>query len=126
MLGIIVFHYEKNYKFSLCTFYSLILGHVVMGDSFNSTLFKQTYQRVFDKDTNGHLKMGFNATLEVKCSKELKLEGCMGCAASLGVKNHAVSDTEMGIGGTCQWKFCNLTPRTTPAFLFEIGAQVGI
>ncbi|VDL75951.1 unnamed protein product [Nippostrongylus brasiliensis] len=39
-------------------------GNVVMGDSFNSSLFKQTYQRVFDKDANGQLKMGFNATME--------------------------------------------------------------
>lgn len=36
-----------------------------MGDSFNSSLFKQTYQRVFEKDGNGFLKMGFNATMEV-------------------------------------------------------------
>lgn len=36
-----------------------------MGDSFNSSLFKQTFQRVFDKDANGFLKMGFNATMEV-------------------------------------------------------------
>lgn len=37
-----------------------------MGDSFNSSLFKQTYQRAFDKDANGQLKMGFNATMEVR------------------------------------------------------------
>lgn len=39
-----------------------------MGDSFNSSLFKQTYQRVFEKDANGNLKMGFNATMEVCCA----------------------------------------------------------
>ncbi|VDM70891.1 unnamed protein product, partial [Strongylus vulgaris] len=38
-------------------------SNVVMGDSFNSSLFKQTYQRAFDKDANGQLKMGFNATM---------------------------------------------------------------
>lgn len=47
-------------------------GHMVMGDSFNSSLFKQTFQRVFAKDQNGQLKMAFNGTLEVKCSRELK------------------------------------------------------
>lgn len=36
-----------------------------MADSFNSSLFKQTYQRVFEKDGSGFLKMGFNATMEV-------------------------------------------------------------
>ena len=47
-------------------------GIVVMGDSFNSTLFKQTFQRAFDKDAQGRLKMGFNATMEVSLfSKKL-------------------------------------------------------
>lgn len=36
-----------------------------MADSFNSVLFKQTFQKVFEKDANGSLKMGFNATMEV-------------------------------------------------------------
>lgn len=36
-----------------------------MGDSFISSLFKQSYQRVFEKDSSGFLKMSFNATLEV-------------------------------------------------------------
>lgn len=43
-----------------------------MGDSFNSSLFKQTFQRVFAKDQKGDYKMAFNGTLEVKCSRELK------------------------------------------------------
>lgn len=43
-------------------------GHMVMGDSFNTSLFKQTFQRVFSKDKKGEFKMGFGATLEVKVS----------------------------------------------------------
>ena len=39
---------------------------MVMGDSFNSSLFKQTFQRVFVKDAKGDFKMAFNATLEVR------------------------------------------------------------
>ena len=41
-------------------------GHMVMGDSFNTSLFKQTFQRVFSKDQKGEFKMAFGATLEVK------------------------------------------------------------
>lgn len=37
-----------------------------MGDSFNTALFKQTFQRVFSKDMRGEFKMAFGATLEVK------------------------------------------------------------
>jgi len=45
---------------------------MVMGDSFNSSLFKQTFQRVLARDHENNLKMAFNATLEVKTSRELK------------------------------------------------------
>jgi protein transport protein SEC23 len=47
-------------------------GHMVMGDSFNSSLFKQTFQRIFARDQKGEFKMAFNGTLEVKTSRELK------------------------------------------------------
>lgn len=43
-------------------------GHIVMGDSFNTSLFKQTFQRVFSKDHSGEFRMAFGATLEVKVS----------------------------------------------------------
>ena len=42
---------------------------MVMGDSFNTALFKQTFQRVFSKDMRGEFKMAFGATLEVKASE---------------------------------------------------------
>ncbi len=44
-------------------------GHMVMGDSFNTSLFKQTFQRVFSKDAKNEFKMAFGATLEVKVGK---------------------------------------------------------
>lgn len=45
---------------------------MVMGDSFNSSLFKQSFQRVLSKDGKNDLKMAFIANLEVKTSRELK------------------------------------------------------
>ena len=39
---------------------------MVMGDSFNTALFKQTFQRMFAKDVRGEFKMAFGGTLEVK------------------------------------------------------------
>jgi len=68
--------------------------------------------------------MGFNATLEVKTSRELKINGAIGPCVSLGVKSSSVSETEMGLGGTCQWKLCTLNPNTTTGILFEIVNQV--
>ncbi|XP_058812177.1 protein transport protein Sec23A isoform X2 [Topomyia yanbarensis] len=98
-------------------------GHMVMGDSFNSSLFKQTYQRVFAVDQKGDLKMAFNGTLEIKCSRELKIEGGIGSCVSLNVKNGAVADSEIGMGGTAQWKLCTMTPNSTMAFFFEVANQ---
>ena len=38
-----------------------------MGDSFNTSLFKQTWQKVFAKDAHGqHFRMAFNGSFEVK------------------------------------------------------------
>lgn len=98
-------------------------GHMVMGDTFDSSLFKTSFQRVFTKDNEGHLKMVFNATLDVKTSRELKISGAIGPCISLGARNQYVSDTEIGIGGTSQWKFCSLTPNMTTAIYFDVVAS---
>lgn len=98
-------------------------GHMVMGDSFNSSLFKQTFQRVFSKDEKGELKMAFNGTIEVKCSRELKICGGIGSCVSLNVKNAFVSDMEIGMGNTTQWKMCTFNPSSTYSFLFEVVNQ---
>ncbi|XP_072929745.1 protein transport protein Sec23A isoform X2 [Epargyreus clarus] len=98
-------------------------GHMVMGDSFNSSLFKQTFQRVFAKDQKGDYKMAFNGTLEVKCSRELKISGAIGSCVSLNVKGPCVSDQEVGMGNTSQWKMCTFTPSTTMAIFFEVVNQ---
>ncbi|CAG5106155.1 Similar to sec23a: Protein transport protein Sec23A (Danio rerio) [Cotesia congregata] len=98
-------------------------GHMIMGDSFNSSLFKQTFQRVFAKDAKKDLKMAFNATLEVKTSRELKVSGVIGPCVSLNMKGPCVGEQEVGLGGTCQWKFCALMPSTTAAVFFEVVNQ---
>ena len=95
-------------------------GHMIMGDSFDSSLFKTSFQRVFQKDEKKNLKMAFNAVLEVKTSRELKVSGAIGALVSQNIRNAYVSDTEIGIGGTAQWKFCSLTPATTASFYFDV------
>uniref|UniRef100_A0A8C9T6D9 Protein transport protein SEC23 n=1 Tax=Scleropages formosus TaxID=113540 RepID=A0A8C9T6D9_SCLFO len=71
-------------------------GYMVMADSFNTSLFKQTFQRVFNKDVQGSFKMAFAGTLEIK---------------------------EIGTGGTCQWKICGLDQNSTLALYFEVVNQ---
>ncbi len=95
-------------------------GLMIMGDSFDSSLFKTSFQRVFAKDSKQQLKMAFNAVLEVKTSRELKVSGCIGSCVSMNVRNQYVSDTEIGIGATAQWKFCSLNPTMTTALYFDV------
>lgn len=57
-----------------------------MGDSFNTSLFKQTFQRVFGKDMRGEYNMAFNCTFEVKAPPQLKIAGVIGPCFSAGRK----------------------------------------
>ena len=43
-------------------------GNMILADSFNMSIFKQSFQRVFSKDDAGDLQMGFNATFDVQVS----------------------------------------------------------
>jgi len=98
-------------------------GNMVMSDSFNSSLFKQSFQKCFAKDERGDFKMAFGATIEAKTSRELKIQGCVAHCVSMNVKGPNVSDTEIGIGGTSAWKLCGLTPNTTMGLFLEVVNQ---
>lgn len=72
MFQYLIFFYNTTIDIAMHTKFNLILqfynfsGHMVMGDSFNSSMFKQTFQRVFSKDAKQEFRMGFGATVEVK------------------------------------------------------------
>jgi len=53
-------------------------GIVVMQESFDSDVFKETYKKLFDRDVNGYLKTGNAAKIEIVLSKELKVQGAVG------------------------------------------------
>lgn len=95
-------------------------GHMVLGDSFNSSLFKQTFQRVFQQDDDGNLEMAFNATIEVKTSRELKVSGCVGPCISANIKGPNVSEVEVGVSGTSGWRVAGLTPSSSLTIIFEV------
>ncbi|ORY03608.1 putative SEC23 [Basidiobolus meristosporus CBS 931.73] len=100
-------------------------GLMVLADSFNTAIFKQSFQRIFNKDAQGNLMMGFNATLDIQTTKELKICGLIGPATSANKKGPCVGETEIGIGNTSAWKFCGMTPRTAAAVYFEVSNQQG-
>lgn len=98
-------------------------GHMVMGDSFNTSLFKQTFQRVFARDQRNDFNMAFNANLEVKVSPALKVAGVIGPCVSLNKKGPTVAEQEIGVGGTTAWKMATLDNTTTLAVFFEVANQ---
>lgn len=100
-------------------------GHMILTDSFTSSQFKQSFVRVFDKDASDNLLMGFNASLEVLTTKELKVTGLIGHAVSLNKKSQSVGETECGIGNTCSWKMCGIDPTASYGLYFEIANQGG-
>jgi len=95
-------------------------GYMFMGDAFDTALFKQSFQRVFSKDSKEEFKMAFGATVEVKTSKELKVSGAIGPCVSLERKGGNISETEIGIGNTTAWKVSGVDLNTTYAFFFEV------
>ncbi|VVT51558.1 uncharacterized protein SAPINGB_P003136 [Magnusiomyces paraingens] len=100
-------------------------GVMILSDAFTTSIFKQSVQRIFAKDSNGFLQMGFNASMDVHTTKELKITGFIGHGVSLNKRSACVSDTEIGIGRTSAWKMSSITPAHTYATYFEIVSQGG-
>lgn len=100
-------------------------GHMILTDSFTSSMFRQSFVKIFDKDANDNLLMGFNASMEVLTTKELKVTGLIGHAVSMNKKSTSVGETEVGIGNTCSWKMCGINPSTSVATYYEIASQAG-
>ncbi|KAG7661938.1 SEC23 [[Candida] subhashii] len=95
-------------------------GTLLLSDAFTTSIFKQSFLRLFNKDSDGYLLMGFNATFDIKTSRELKVSGIIGHASSLNVKSANVSENELGIGGSSQFKICALSPQHTYAVFFDV------
>jgi protein transport protein SEC23 len=100
-------------------------GHMILTDSFTASMYKQSFAKIFDTDEGGNLAMGFNASLEVLTTKELKVTGLIGHAISLNKKSSSVGETECGIGNTCSWKMCGIDPASSYGVYFEIAGQGG-
>lgn len=101
-------------------------GYMVMADSFSTNVFKDSFKKIFQCDDNGYLQLGFNAKIELKTSRPVKINGAVGGLTSFGRKGPAVSETEIGEGGTTQWQVGSLDKNTTIAFFFDVDQQSGV
>jgi protein transport protein SEC23 len=85
---------------------------------------KESFRRVFVRDEGvAEHDKAFGAHIEVMMSKELRVMGMIGPGISAGKKSTSVSETAIGVGGTCAWRMPAGDHRTSPAFFFEVVNQ---
>ncbi|XP_058093436.1 protein transport protein SEC23 E-like [Magnolia sinica] len=94
-------------------------GLVVLAESFGHSVFKDSFKRIF-KDGEQSLGLSFNGTLEIICSKDIKIQGIIGPCTSLEKKGPSCSDTVIGQGNTTSWKMCGLDKSTCLTVFFDI------
>ncbi|KAH1226930.1 Protein transport protein SEC23 [Glycine max] len=102
-------------------------GLVVLSESFGHSVFKDSFKRVFE-DGEQSLGLCFNGTLEINCSKEIKIQGIIGPCTSLekvgsSFKGPSVSDTVIGEGNTTAWKMCGLDKSTCLTVMFDLSSS---
>ncbi|XP_039007327.1 protein transport protein SEC23-like [Hibiscus syriacus] len=96
-------------------------GLVVLAESFGHSVFKDSFKRVFE-DGEQPLGLCFNGTLEINCSKDIKIQGVIGPCSSLEKKGPNVADTFIGEGNTTAWKMCGLDKSTCLTVLFDLSS----
>ncbi|KAJ6315100.1 hypothetical protein OIU78_018564 [Salix suchowensis] len=97
-------------------------GLVVLSESFGHSVFKDSFKRVFE---NGEHSLGlcFNGTLEINCSKDIKIQGIIGPCTSMEKKGPSVADTVIGEGNTTAWKMCGLDKSTCLTVFFDLSSS---
>ncbi|RWW03831.1 hypothetical protein GW17_00032978 [Ensete ventricosum] len=93
-------------------------GLVVLAESFGHPVFKDSFKRIFE-DGEQSLGLSFNGTLEINCSKDIKIQGIIGPCTSIE-KGTLCADTIVGQGNTTSWKMCGLDRSTCLTVFFDI------
>ncbi|XP_050372685.1 protein transport protein SEC23-like [Argentina anserina] len=97
-------------------------GLVVLAESFGHSVFKDSFRRVFEQGEQS-IGLCFNGTLEINCSKDIKIQGVIGPCTSLEKKGPAVADTSIGEGNTTAWKMCSLDRSTCLTVFFDLSSS---
>ncbi|KAK9141037.1 hypothetical protein Scep_010718 [Stephania cephalantha] len=94
-------------------------GLVVLAESFGHSVFKDSFRRIFE-DGEHSLGLSFNGTVEINCSKDIKIQGIIGPCTSLEKKGPSCADTVIGQGNTTAWKMCGLDKSTCLTVFFDV------
>ncbi|CDK24719.1 unnamed protein product [Kuraishia capsulata CBS 1993] len=112
--------YDQTGIYEMRSLANLTGGVLVVTDSFQTSIFKNSFFGVFNKDDEGYPSSYFDGTLQVFTSHKLKVAGVVGHAMSL--KHHAdnVADIQVGDGLSDKWRMCSLSPRHTYGIFFDM------
>ncbi|CAO2147389.1 unnamed protein product [Urochloa humidicola] len=94
-------------------------GLVVLSESFGHSVFKDSFKRIFEGGEQS-LGLSFNGTIEINCSKDIKVQGIIGPCTSLEKKGALCADTVVGQGNTTAWKMCGLDRNTSLTVFFDV------
>uniref|UniRef100_A0A2P2M8G4 Protein transport protein SEC23 n=2 Tax=Rhizophora mucronata TaxID=61149 RepID=A0A2P2M8G4_RHIMU len=97
-------------------------GLVVLAESFGHSVFKDSFKRIFE-DGEQSLGLCFNGTLEINCSKDIKIQGVIGPCTSMEKKGPTVADTVIGEGNSTAWKMCGLDKSTCLTVFFDLSSS---
>lgn len=99
-------------------------GVSLNAESWLQAPFRISLHQFFDRRAaDGVLKMGLNATMDVVASPSWKVLGVIGPCVGTGKKSSSIGDTEIGLGGTCQWTTCMIDATTTFAIYYDAASS---
>lgn len=94
-------------------------GVVISVDSWKRNWIRQSLTTFMQRRSDGTFATGLNATFTVLTSPTWKVMGVIGCCIGTGKRSSCVAESELGMGGTCQWTASAVDPRDTMSVFFE-------
>ena len=96
-------------------------GLMVSSDSFSTSVFKETFKKLFEVNEDGNLKMCFKGITEIFVTKPLKVKGALGHLVSLNqdTLNMVSNDYPVGEGKTRVWNLGGLDSTSTYTFILD-------
>lgn len=96
-------------------------GMMVLTDSFSTSVFKDSFKRLFELDADGNLNMSFKGTSELFVSKPIKIKGALGHLVSMKSAGfEMVFREEIGEGKTRVWNLGGIDKTSTYTYIFDV------
>ena len=105
-------------------------GVMLLTDSFSTRSFKDTFNKIFESDEEGNLKMCFKGRSELFVTKPLKLKGALGHLVSMNIVNNENNNLKMvsndypiGQGNTRVWNLGGIDSTSTYTNILDIDSN---